>query len=169
MAIQRAYAIEVLRVITFPSITAFCILSAYAFYLIHSLATDIHAMSATIADMHGKVSVKMATVASQLETGQHHLNAMTQTMQTIRNQATDIEGNMQAMANHVQQMDTTTQNIAGSVYNLQYGVGRINHHTSAPLKMLNTFNPLGTSSSKPYVLPPPAMPSPVPAAQTDSH
>ncbi|QLQ30620.1 MAG: hypothetical protein HZT40_02190 [Candidatus Thiothrix singaporensis] len=89
-------------------------------------------MSATITDMNKEINRQMGAVSTQLDISQHHLQTMSRTMASLQEHTTDIGIHMQDMAGNVQQMDTTTQHLAGSVYNLQYGITRINHIPHLP-------------------------------------
>lgn len=119
---KQVYAVKVLQAVAFPSITAFVILAASSFYLIQSLAIDIHQMKKTMANMNAKVSANMDTLTKQLETSQSHMSEMVQVAETINQHVHQIHGNLRGMASDVQQMDTSTQDMAASVHNMQRGM-----------------------------------------------
>lgn len=123
---KQVYALEVLRAVTFPSITAFVILSAYSFYLIQSLATDIHQMQEVMVNMDSRIHANLDTLSKQMETSKNHMSEIVQSAKQINSNVHNIHGDMRSMANDAQQMDASTQNMAVSVYNMQRALSGIN-------------------------------------------
>jgi uncharacterized protein YoxC len=125
---KQLYAVEVLRAVAFPSITAFVIWAAYSFYLIQSLTTDIHQMQKTMVNMHTKVQVNLDVLTKQIETSKNNMTEMVQAADTINHHVHNIHNDLHSMASTAQQMDASTQNMTLSVYNMQQGIGNINKH-----------------------------------------
>jgi methyl-accepting chemotaxis protein len=124
---KRLYAVEMLRAVAFPSITAFVIWTAYSFYLIQSLATDIHQIQKTMINMHTKVHVNLDVLTKQIETNKNRMSKMVQAADTINQHVHNIHNNMRNMASTTQQMDASTQNMTLSVYNMQRDINNINN------------------------------------------
>jgi methyl-accepting chemotaxis protein len=150
---RQSYAVAVLQAIAFPSITAFFILSAYSFYLIQLLATDIHQMQTVMVNMNTNMHVNMDTFSQQLKISKNRMDEMVQSAKKINHHVHNIHDNMRGMATDVQQIDTSTQNMAVSVYKMQHDVAGLNKNLSAPLKLFNPFSPPGSSGTTPYVIP----------------
>ena len=72
----------------------------------------------------------------------------------------DMNGSTQDMAGNMKQMDASTQNMAVSTYNMQRDMWSMNKNISGPMKMFNKFNPFGSDTTSPYVVPPPAAATP---------
>lgn len=130
---KRAYALAVLQAVAFPSITAFVILSAYSFYLINLLATDIHQMQTVMVNMNTNMHVNLDTFSKKLEISKKRMAEMVQSAEKINHHVHNIHGNMRDMAADVRQINTSTQNMTASVYSMQCDLSELNQNITAPI------------------------------------
>lgn len=139
-----------LQMIVYPAMVAFIILSAYGFYLVQSLTTDVHRLTQTIADMNQSVSTSMVTMTGTMTTMNDQMGNLVQSTGIMTDSTQDMAGN-------IQQMNASTQNMAVSTYNMQRDMWSMNKNISGPMKMFNKFSPFGSDKTTPYVVPPPVV------------
>jgi hypothetical protein len=142
-----------LQMVVYPAMVAFVILSAYGFFLIQSLTTDMHLMNQS-------VSRNMENIANTMTVMNDHMTNLVQSTSKMTNNIVDMNASTQDMAGNIQQMNSSTQNMAVSTYNMQHDMWSMNKNISGPMKMFNKFNPFGNDKTTPYVVPPPAMTTP---------
>lgn len=145
-----------LQMIVYPAMVAFIILSAYGFYLVQSLTTDVHHLTKTIADMNSTVSTTMTTMTGTITSMNSQMGSLVQSTDQMANNVVGMNSSTQDMAGNIQQMNASTQNMAVSTYNMQRDMWSMNKNISGPMKMFNKFNPFGSDKTSPYVVPPPA-------------
>lgn len=149
-----------LQMIVYPAMVAFIILSAYGFYLVQSLTTDVHALTATIADMHKSVETNMDKISGTMNVMTGQMNNLVVSTSQMTDNIVGMNDSTQNMAGNIQQMNASTQNMAVSTYNMQRDVWSMNKNISGPMKMFNKFTPFGSDKTTPYVVPPPTLAAP---------
>lgn len=149
-----------LQMIVYPAMVAFIILSAYGFYLVQSLTTDVHHLTTTIANMHTSVDSNMTKMTGSIEVMNSQMGSLVNSTSRMTNNIVDMNGSTQDMAGNIQQMNASTQNMAVSTYNMQRDMWSMNKNISGPMKMFNKFSPFGNDTTSPYVVPPPAVATP---------
>lgn len=145
-----------LQMIVYPAMVAFIILSAYGFFLVQSLTTDVHRLTETIAGMNNSVQTNMQSIAGTMETMSSQMGNLVESTGHMSNNIVGMNSSTQDMAGNLQQMNASTQNMAVSTYNMQRDMWSMNKNISGPMKMLNKFNPFGSDKTTPYIVPPPA-------------
>lgn len=146
-----------LQMIVYPAMVAFIILSAYGFYLVQSLTTDVHLLTQTIADMHKSVDVNMDKISGTMDTMNGQMTSLVSSTNQMTNNIVGMNDSTRSMAGNVQQMNASTQNMAVSTYNMQRDMWSMNKNISGPMKMFNKFTPFGSDKTTPYVVPPPVV------------
>lgn len=146
-----------LQMIVYPAMVAFIILSAYGFYLVQSLTTDVHRLTETIADMHKSVNDNMTLMTGNITSMNNQMSDLVNSTEQMTSSVVGMDNSTQNMATNVQQMNASTQNMAASAYNMQRDMWSMNKNISGPMKMFNKFSPFGSDKTAPYVVPPPAM------------
>ncbi len=149
-----------LQMIVYPAMVAFIILSAYGFYLVQSLTTDVHTLTQTISNMNQTVDKNMGRMANNMETMTGHMTNLVQSTGEMTHNIVGMNSSTQDMAGNMQQMNASTQNMAVSTYNMQRDMWSMNKNISGPMKMFNKFSPFGNDKTSPYVVPPPAVATP---------
>lgn len=145
-----------LQMIVYPAMVAFIILSAYGFFLVQSLTTDVHRLTETIAGMNNSVQTNMQSIAGTMETMSSQMGNLVESTGHMSNNIVGMNSSTQDMAGNLQQMNASTQNMAVSTYNMQRDMWSMNKNISGPMKMINKFNPFGSDKTTPYVVPPPS-------------
>jgi uncharacterized protein YoxC len=140
-----------LQMIVYPAMVAFIILSAYGFFLIQSLTTDVHQLTETIS----QVNTSMVGVANNMNSMNTQMEKLTESVESMSRNVGLMTGGVQNMTGSVEQMNASTQNMAVSTYNMQHDLWSMNKNISGPMKMFNKFNPFGDDKTHPYVVPPP--------------
>ncbi|WP_020558944.1 hypothetical protein [Thiofilum flexile] len=167
--VKQVQDTNLLKFIVYPSLLAFIILALYGFYLVQSLAMDVHRLTNTIVAMQTDMRrmtdsvVEMQTVVKKdLNTMVLSLNSVSVNMgyvtESTQNMAYYLIGmtnNTGRMANDVQQMNSSAQNMAASMYNLQGDMGSLNQRFSSPFKMMSHFMSFSGTNQRQYVPPPP--------------
>lgn len=154
-----------LQIIVYPSLVAFVVLAAYGFYLVQSLATDVHRLTETIADMNGAVHSNMQRMSANMDTMSEQMDQLVITAQSMGSNMSHItesvarmDSSTRIMSTDVKQMNVSTQNMAASTYNMQRDMWSMNKNVSKPFKMMGKFMPFGNSGTHPYVVSPPPTP-----------
>lgn len=145
-----------LQMIVYPAMVAFIILSAYGFYLVQSLTTDVHTLTETISEMNRTVDTNMGRMANNLDTMTGQMGSLVQSTSEMTHNIVGMNSSTKDMAGNMQQMNASTQNMAVSTYNMQRDMWSMNKNISGPMKMFNKFSPFGSDKTSPYVVPPPA-------------
>ncbi|QTR50552.1 hypothetical protein [Candidatus Thiothrix anitrata] len=145
-----------LQMIVYPAMVAFIILSAYGFFLVQSLTTDVHRLTETITSMNESVQTNMQSIAGTMGTMSNQMGALVESTGNMSNNIVGMNSSTQDMAGNIQQMNASTQNMAVSTYNMQRDMWSMNKNISGPMKMFNKFSPFGSDKTSPYVVPPPA-------------
>ena len=145
-----------LQMIVYPAMVAFIILSAYGFFLVQSLTTDVHRLTETIAGMNNSVQTNMQSIAGTMDKMSNQMGNLVDSTGHMSNNIVGMNSSTQDMAGNIQQMNASTQNMAVSTYNMQRDMWSMNKNISGPMKMFNKFNPFGSDKNTPYVVPPPA-------------
>lgn len=146
-----------LQMIVYPAMVAFIILSAYGFYLVQSLTSDVNKLTDTIAGMYQSVDANMGKISTTMETMNEQMTDLVASTNQMTSNIVDMNGSTQNMAGNIQQMNASTQNMAASTYNMQRDMWTMNKNISGPMKMFNKFNPFGSDTNPPYVVPPPVV------------
>lgn len=144
-----------LQMIVYPAMVAFIILSAYGFYLVQSLTTDVHELTKTIASMQQSVDSNMGKIAGTMTDMNGQMTGLVASMNQMTHNIVDMNDSTQSMAGNIQQMNASTQNMAVSTYNMQRDMWNMNKNISGPMKLFNSFNPFDDERTAPYVVPPP--------------
>ncbi len=144
-----------LQMIVYPAMVAFIILSAYGFFLVQSLTTDVHRLTETIATMNQTVHAQMSDIAGTMNTMNTQMGSLVKSTDQMTHNIVGMNSSTQNMAGNIQQMNASTQNMAVSTYNMQRDMWSMNKNISGPMKMFNKFSPFGSDKTTPYVVPPP--------------
>lgn len=157
---RQASVTRTLQMIVYPAMVAFIILSAYGFYLVQSLTTDVHQLTSIIAKMHQSVDNNMTKMTGSIDSMNTQMGSLVTSTGQMTNNIVGMNSSTQDMAGNIQQMNASTQNMAVSTYNMQRDMWSMNKNISGPMKMFNKFNPFGNDTTSPYVVPPPTVAAP---------
>lgn len=125
------------ELIVYPSLFAFIILAAYGFYLVFSLAKDVHSLAISVdtnmTSMAGNMramSADMQQIRTNIDEIAVSVDSMSQDVETLRPLLTSI----QAMDRSMQYMTQSTAAMRGDM-------AVMNQSISRPLQFMNGFMP----------------------------
>lgn len=125
------------ELIVYPSMFAFVILAAYGFYLIFSLARDVHYMAISI-------DTNMTVMASNI---QSMSDSMGQMSSNVRNMAVSVDSmardvhTLEPMLTSIQTMDRAMQHMTMSTSGMRDDMAVLNQSVSRPMQFMNRFMP----------------------------
>ncbi|KXX63459.1 hypothetical protein [Marichromatium gracile] len=144
----NAYAIERLsqafetsakrwELIVYPTLFAFIILAAYGFYLVFSLAKDVHYLAIS-------VDTNMTVLASNMQSISDNMGQMTATMRNmgigVDSLAHDVN-TLEPMLDSLQSMDRAMQHMTYSTSSMRNDMAVMNQSISRPMQFMNWFMP----------------------------
>ncbi|NCA69922.1 MAG: hypothetical protein EOM91_07400 [Sphingobacteriia bacterium] len=125
------------ELIVYPSMFAFVILAAYGFYLIFSLARDVHYMAISI-------DTNMTVMASNIQSMSESVGQMSGNVRTmaisVDSMARDVN-TLEPMLTSIQTMDRAMQHMTGSMSVMRDDMGVMNQSISRPMQFMNWFMP----------------------------
>jgi len=132
------------ELIVYPSLFAFIILAAYGFYLIFSLAQDVHFLAKTVDRNMGLISYNMAEVSSNLDSLTANVRSMAVGVDVISNKVATLEPiltNMDSMNQAIQTISYSTHNMRQDMSNVNHNLGFMNHNIGRPMSFMNAMMP----------------------------
>jgi len=125
------------ELIVYPSLFAFIILAAYGFYLVFSLAKDVHYLAISVDSNMTVLASNMQSVSDNMAQLTANIRTMSVSVESIARDVTTLEpilANMDAMNQTMRHLSTTTYNMRGDMAGLNQSVGR-------PMSFMSTFMP----------------------------
>ena len=130
---KEAAATKRMQMLVYPAMVAFIILSAYGFYLIQSLTSNVDKIADTMVIMSQSMSKNMDSIS-----------ATTANMST---QMQYIVVSTDQMTKIMAELSNTTNYMATSTSNMQKDMWSLNQNISTPLSLFNKFIPWNNNSS----------------------
>lgn len=129
------------ELIVYPSLFAFIILAAYGFYLVFSLAKDVHYLAIS-------VDSNMTVLASNMQSMSDNLGQMTANVRTmsvsVESMARDVS-TLEPMLTNMQNMDQSMESLTYATHNMRNDVASMNRNIgngiARPMSFFNTFMP----------------------------
>jgi uncharacterized protein YoxC len=125
------------ELIVYPSLFAFIILAAYGFYLVFSLAKDVHYLAISVdsnmtvlASNMQSISDNMGQMSANVRSMAVGVDSMARDVSTLEPMLTSIE----SMSNSVQHMTMTTANMRDDM-------SHMNRNITRPMRFINWFMP----------------------------
>lgn len=125
------------ELIVYPSLFAFIILAAYGFYLVFSLAKDVHYLAIS-------VDTNMTVLASNMQSISDN---MAQMNTSVRNMSVGVDSmardvnTLQPMLASIQNMDRAIQTMTVSTAAMRDDMSVMNQSISRPMQFMNRFMP----------------------------
>ena len=132
------------ELIVYPSLFAFIILAAYGFYLVYSLAKDVHYLAISVDSHMTVLAGNMQSVSENMGQLTANVRSMTVTMDAIDNKVATLEpmlANIGSMDDAIQSMTIATHQMSSATHNMQYDMRTMNHNIARPMSFMNTFMP----------------------------
>ncbi len=128
------------ELIVYPSLFAFILLAAYGFYLIFSLAKDVHFLALSVDSNMNVMSSNLQTMTDSV--GQLSANVRTMAV-SVDSMANDVR-TLEPMLTSIDSMDESMKHMTQSTYKMQHDMRSMNyniHDVSRPMTMWNSFMP----------------------------
>lgn len=132
------------ELIVYPSLFAFIILAAYGFYLVYSLAKDVHYLAISVDSHMTVLAGNMQSVSENMGQMTANVRTMTVSLDAIDKNVGTLEpmlANIGSMDEAIQTMTVATRSMSKATHNMQYDMSRMNHNIGRPMSFLNTFLP----------------------------
>lgn len=128
------------ELIVYPSLFAFIILAAYGFYLIFSLAKDVHYLAISVDTNMTVMASNFQSVAKNMDRLTTNINTMTVTLQGI---SEDV-GTLEPIKTNMENMNSSMAAITAATHNMQTDMRVMNHNVrdvSRPMSVMGNFMP----------------------------
>jgi len=128
------------ELIVYPSLFAFILLAAYGFYLIFSLAKDVHFLALSVDSNMNIMSSNLQTMTDSV--GQLSANVRTMAV-SVDSMANDVR-TLEPMMTSMEAMNESMKTITYSTSNMQHDMRAMNYNindVSRPMTMWNSFMP----------------------------
>lgn len=125
------------ELIVYPSLFAFIILAAYGFYLVFSLAKDVHYLAISVDSNMTVLASNMQSMSDNM--GQISSNVRTMAV-SVDSMARDVS-TLEPMLTSIQTMDQSMQSMTFTTANMRDDLGVMNRSISRPMNFMNTFMP----------------------------
>jgi methyl-accepting chemotaxis protein len=128
------------ELIVYPSLFAFILLAAYGFYLIFSLAKDIHFLALSVDSNMNIMSSNLMTMTDSV--GQLSANVRTMAV-SVESMAQDVR-TLEPMLTSMDSMEESIKTMTHATYNIQRDMRSMNydvHDASRPMTFWNSFMP----------------------------
>jgi len=125
------------ELIVYPTLFAFIILAAYGFYLVFSLAKDVHYLAIS-------VDTNMTVLASNMQSISDNVGQMTASVRGmavgVDSMARDVDS-LEPMLVSMQNMDRSMQAMTLSTSAMRSDMAVMNQSISRPMQFMNGFMP----------------------------
>lgn len=141
--LSRAFETSARRweLIVYPTLFAFIILAAYGFYLVFSLAKDVHYLAISVDSNMTVLASNMQSMSDNM--GQLTTNVRTMTV-TLESMSRDVS-TLEPMLTNLESMDRSIQNMTLTTYNMRNDMSMMNQNIgqgiARPMSFFNTFMP----------------------------
>ncbi|MCW8945220.1 MAG: hypothetical protein OQL27_10640 [Sedimenticola sp.] len=125
------------ELIVYPSLFAFIILAAYGFFLVYSLAKDVHYLAVSVDSNMTILSSNMQSVSDNMG----HMTTNIKVMSGHMAEINDKVGALEPMLVTIGSMDRSMESMTQSTYIMRKDLSRMNHNISRPMSFMNTFMP----------------------------
>ncbi len=125
-----------MQMLVYPAMVAFFILSAFGFYLIFSLTSDVERMANTFVQMNDSIEKNMDSMTGNIDHITKDIGTMT--------------GTTSNMSDSISGMKPAIYDMAASTNNMQRDFWSMNKNISTPLSFMNSFLPWKDSQSMPF-------------------
>ncbi len=125
------------ELIVYPSLFAFIILAAYGFYLVFSLAKDVHYLAISVDTNMTVLASNMQSISDNME--QMSANVRTMAM-SVDSMARDVN-TLEPMLTSIQTMDRSMQAMTISTSSMRHDMAGMNQSIGRPMQFMNQFMP----------------------------
>ncbi|WP_299873291.1 hypothetical protein [uncultured Cocleimonas sp.] len=139
-----------MQMLVYPAMVAFFVLSAFGFFLIYSLTSDVNRMADTISHMSGSLDDNMSSISGDMSNMSVKMDSLVDSTDSMSGNLTNMTQNTNEMVTSIGGMRTATYDMAASTNNMQRDMWSMNKNISTPLSFMNNFLPWKNSQSMPF-------------------
>jgi methyl-accepting chemotaxis protein len=125
------------ELIVYPTLFAFIILAAYGFYLVFSLAKDVHYLAISVDSNMTVLASNMQSISDNM--GQISSNVRTMTV-GVDSMARDV-GTLEPMLSSIEAMNRSMQSMTFTTATMRDDLGSMNRSIGRPMHFMNSFMP----------------------------
>ena len=135
------------ELVVYPSLFAFIILAAYGFYLVYSLAKDVHYLSISVDSNMTVLSGNMQTVSENMGDLSANVRTMAVSVESINNRVATLGlmlTNMDSMDKAMQSITAATGAMTVATHNMRNDMVYMNHNirdVARPMSFMRGFMP----------------------------
>jgi len=125
------------ELIVYPSLFAFIILASYGFYLVFSLAKDVHYLAIS-------VDSNMTVLASNMQSVSDNMGKLTANVRTMAVSVEAINHKVATLEPMLTSMDAMEKSVRGMTFTtglMRTDVARMNRNIGRPMSFMNPFMP----------------------------
>ena len=139
-----------MKMLVYPAMVAFFILSAFGFYLIFSLTSDVRRMADTFVGMSGSIETNMDSIAGTMGHMSGKMDHLVDSTESMSSNVGNMTSSTNDIVNSMSGMRSATYDMAASTNNMQRDIWSMNKNISTPLSFMNSFLPWKDSQSMPF-------------------
>jgi hypothetical protein len=125
------------ELIVYPTLFAFIILAAYGFYLVFSLAKDVHYLAISVDSNMTVLASNMQSISDNM--GQISSNVRTMAV-SVDSMARDVSV-LEPMLTTLETMDQSMRSMTFTTANMRDDIGIMNRNIGRPMHFMNAFMP----------------------------
>jgi methyl-accepting chemotaxis protein len=125
------------ELIVYPSLFAFIILAAYGFYLVFSLAKDIHYLAISVDSNMTVLASNMQSMSDNVARMSANVRAMAVGVESI---SRDV-GTLEPMLTSMETMDDAIQSMTSTTGHMRDDMEVMNRNISRPFSFMNSLMP----------------------------
>jgi len=125
------------ELIVYPSLFAFIILAAYGFYLVFSLAKDVHYLAISVDSNMTVLASNMQSVSDNMVQLSGNVRSMAINMENISGKLNTLE----PMLANIDSMDESIKAITAATVYMRNDMAVLNRNVSRPMSFMNSFMP----------------------------
>jgi uncharacterized protein YoxC len=125
------------ELIVYPSLFAFIILAAYGFYLVFSLAKDVHYLAISVDSNMTVLASNMQSVSDNMGQLTANVRTMAVSVESMNNKV----GTLEPMLANISSMDQTMKSIMFATHHIGTDMAIMNSSVSRPMSFFNSVMP----------------------------
>ena len=132
------------ELIVYPTLFAFIILAAYGFYLIFSLARDVHYLAISVDSNMTVLASNMQSVSDNMGQMTANVRTMAVSVESMSRDVSTLEpmlANISDMNDSMRHITVTTSNMQGNMQGMRTDMYGLNQSMGRPMSFFNTFMP----------------------------
>jgi|APFre7841882724_1041349.scaffolds.fasta_scaffold104402_2 methyl-accepting chemotaxis protein len=125
------------ELIVYPSLFAFIILAAYGFYLVFSLAKDVHYLAISVDSNMTVLASNMQSISDNMGQMSANVRSMAVGVDSMARDVSTLEPMLTSMEN----LDRSVKGMTFTTANMRDDMSIMNRNISRPMSFFNSFMP----------------------------